>query len=339
MGESSQPESFNIMIHFTKIIACLLLTTQVYSESFEDFKEHVLGEIKALKEDNVKKDQEIASLKRGREELITVIQNNEINMDYLKYYSTLMNMPQTCQELGSRGVARSGFYPINPDGSGSDGIPITVSCDFPSGKTILGKAKEIEVNRCDTILCFPHEVETDFPQSQITALMDASMTCSQELTYSCISAPWKVYGKDHLLIIDRDGGNHTLDEFGTSENCNSITFNRLSDSVTISNKNILPIKGFRYGPLTPDNQKVTLKIGPMVCTPSEEPYKTTLMVKFDDIEEKIQTSVAGLNKKIDEEHAKINGTLDEFRAEIDEVPVQGEPGIQREPGIQGEPGR
>ena len=72
--------------------------------------------------------------------------------------------------------------------------------------------------------------------------------------------------------------------------------------------------------MTPNNQKVTLKIGPMVCTPSEEPFKTTLMLKFDDIEEKIQTSVAGLNIKIDEEHAKINGTLDEFRAEIEEVP-------------------
>ena len=110
------------MIHFTKIITCLLLITQVYSESFEDFKEHVLGEIKALKEENVKKDQEISSLKRGREELITVIQNNEINMDYLKYYSTLMNVPQTCQELGSRGVDRSGLYPINPDGSGKSTI-------------------------------------------------------------------------------------------------------------------------------------------------------------------------------------------------------------------------
>ena len=106
------------MIRFTKCFAFILLTTQVYSESFEDFKEHVLGEIKILKEDNAKKDQEIASLKRSREELITVIQNNEINMDYLKYYSTLMNVPQTCQELRFRGVDRSGLYPINPDGSG-----------------------------------------------------------------------------------------------------------------------------------------------------------------------------------------------------------------------------
>ena len=72
-------------------------------------------------------------------------------------------------------------------------MPITVSCDFPSGKTILGEAEEIQVNQCDTVLCFPHEVEPDFPQSQITALMEASLTCSQEVTYSCVSAPWKVF--------------------------------------------------------------------------------------------------------------------------------------------------
>ena len=77
-------------------------------------------------------------------------------------------------------------------------MPITVSCDFPSGKTILGETEEIEVSHCQTILCSEHEFQTDFPQSQINALMDASMTCSQELTYSCISAPWRVW---HCLDI------------------------------------------------------------------------------------------------------------------------------------------
>ena len=101
------------------------MTTQAHAESFEDFKEYVLGEIKTLKEENLKQDQEITALKRGREELISVIQNNvqdiQTNVQdivYLKYFSTLMNVPQTCQELGSRGVDRSGTFPINPEGSG-----------------------------------------------------------------------------------------------------------------------------------------------------------------------------------------------------------------------------
>ena len=119
-------EPFYKMKRFFKFIAFLLLTTQVYSDNFEDFKAQVLGEIKTLKEDIAKKDQEIATLTRkvgqntgSLSEVISAIQNNGINIDYLKYYSTLMNVPQTCQELGSRGVDRSGSFPINPDGSGT----------------------------------------------------------------------------------------------------------------------------------------------------------------------------------------------------------------------------
>ena len=114
------------MKRFSKFITFLLLTTQVYSDNFEDFKAQVLDEIKTLKEDIAKKDQEIAILTRkvgqntgSLSEVITAIQNNGINIDYLKYYSTLMNVPQTCQELRSRGVDRSGSFPINPDGSGT----------------------------------------------------------------------------------------------------------------------------------------------------------------------------------------------------------------------------
>ena len=103
---------------FIKFIIGILLTTQTHAESFEDFKEYVLEEIKTLKEENVKQDEEITALKRGREELISVIQNNVQDIVYSKYYSTLMNVPQTCQELGSRGVDRSGTFPINPEGSG-----------------------------------------------------------------------------------------------------------------------------------------------------------------------------------------------------------------------------
>ena len=122
----SGAESIYKMKRFSKFIAFLLLTTQVYSDNFEDFKAQVLGEIKTLKEDIAKKDQEIATLTRkvgqntgSLSEVISAIQNNGINIDYLKYYSTLMNVPQTCQELGSRGVDRSGSFPINPDGSGT----------------------------------------------------------------------------------------------------------------------------------------------------------------------------------------------------------------------------
>ena len=57
---------------------------------------------------------------------------------------------------------------------------------------------------------------------------------------------FQAYGTDYLLIMDRDGQNHTLEDFGSTENCNSVSFTELSDSVTIKDISLLPIKGFRY---------------------------------------------------------------------------------------------
>ena len=111
-----------------------------------------------------------------------------------------------------------------------------------------------------------------------------------------------------------------------------------------------------------------MKIGPLVCTPPEEPYKTSLMLKVDKIEahldglakltglettfnetlrelrdeidyvkedasnnliqniqilksnmqEELQASTAVFDTKFDEEHAKINETLEGFSVKIEE---------------------
>ena len=63
-----------------------------------------------------------------------------------------------------------------------------------------------------------------------------------------------------------------------------------------------------------DNQKVTLKIGPLVCTPPEELQKTPLMLKFDEIEANLEdlTKLTGLE-------AQFNETLKELRDEIEYV--------------------
>ena len=68
----------------------------------------------------------------------------------------------------------------------------------------------------------------------------------------------------------------------------------------------------RYGPLPHDNQKVTMKIGPLVCTPPEEPHKTPLMLEIDEIEANLLdlTKLAGVE-------TKFNETLKELRDEIE----------------------
>ena len=66
-------------------------------------------------------------------------------MTFLEHFSALMNVPETCQELGSRGVNRSGPYPISPVGRDVNELPIDVFCEFPGGETSLGKIEEISV--------------------------------------------------------------------------------------------------------------------------------------------------------------------------------------------------
>ena len=76
---------------------------------------------------------------------------------------------------------------------------------------------------------------------------------------------------------------------------------------------------FRYGPLPHENQKVTMKIGPLVCTPPEEFHKTTIMLKFDEIQEKIQANIENQSAEFTDNKAQLNETLKGFRDEIEDV--------------------
>ena len=72
---------------------------QVYCDDFDDFKVHVLGEIKTLKENNAKKDQEIASLKPRQEVMTSAIQII-LNVDYdSKFDEEMVKINETLQEF------------------------------------------------------------------------------------------------------------------------------------------------------------------------------------------------------------------------------------------------
>ena len=63
------------------------------------------------------------------------------------------------------------------------------------------------------------------------------------------------------------------------------------------------------------NQKLTLTIGPIICTPPVEPFKTTLVRQIDVI----QATLNGHDSKFDAEMVKINETLQEFRTDIENL--------------------
>ena len=60
---------------------------------------------------------------------------------------------------------------------------------------------------------------------------------------------------------------------------------------------------------------MTLTIGPIICTPPVEPFKTTLVRQIDVI----QATLNGHDSKFDAEMVKINETLQEFRTDIENL--------------------
>ena len=71
--------------------------------------------------------------------------------------------------------------------------PIEAFCHLPSGKTSLGETENITIALCNTKFCFEHYVIHQTPIGQIQSLKDGSISCSQEIVYSCKTAPWKVH--------------------------------------------------------------------------------------------------------------------------------------------------
>ena len=109
---------------------------------------------------------------------------------WLEQFINLIHVAETCQELHQKGIVRPGLYPIDPDGKDENDEPITVVCD--GGKTILGEIEEVEVVGCDSDFCFEYEQDGQVSSSQLNALLDGSLSCTQGLIYHCLSAPWKV---------------------------------------------------------------------------------------------------------------------------------------------------
>ena len=70
---------------------------------------------------------------------------------------------------------------------------------MPSGLTILGEDTVIEVQKCDSLHCFEHNMTYAAPDSQMVALIESSERCSQSIKMECLSAPYQVSNIKHML--------------------------------------------------------------------------------------------------------------------------------------------
>ena len=71
-----------------------------------------------------------------------------------------MTLARTCKQLQDLGVTKSGYYFIDPDGSGVGIPPVEVFCDMKSGTTRIDHDLEGEqqVSPCRERWCFVRAV-------------------------------------------------------------------------------------------------------------------------------------------------------------------------------------
>ena len=75
-----------------------------------------------------------------------------------------------------------------------------------------------------------------------------------------------VSGSNLLSWIETNGVKHEIESLGDST-CNDSPPEWLSNFDIINDKDLLPIKAFKYGPLKCASQMSVINIGPLRCSP------------------------------------------------------------------------
>jgi len=210
----------------------------------------------------------------------------------LKTALKLMESMRTCQDLANIGVTESGTYELDPDGPDSIAESIMVYCDFTTNVTeiIHDLESEIKIEKCPDggNGCHITELNYEAPMDQIRALIAASETCEQSIRFDCFLAPLMVYGSDHMGFwrdyngtqrtffhgnLDNEqphicqcGVNHTCIEPNLPCNCDAKLPDWQVDEGIITDKDLLPITEFAYGPLEYDLEEAKVSIGSLKCS-------------------------------------------------------------------------
>ena len=104
----------------------------------------------------------------------------------------LATAPENCGEAIDLGVKTSRFITLDPDGQSVKEEPILGFCEVPTGTTILDTDVTVEVQTCDSLHCFQHNMTYAAPLQQMVALIDTSGNCSQSIKVDCLTAPLQV---------------------------------------------------------------------------------------------------------------------------------------------------
>ena len=208
----------------------------------------------------------------------------------MKEAAKILRSSRTCQDLVNLGITQSGRYEIDPDGPENE-EPIEVYCDFNANTT------EIVHDKANQSLVIPEvgqefnfEVNFDYqvPMGQVQALIELSEACEQSIRFDCFLTPLMSFGNDSKgSWKDRNGtartffhGNLEQDQphqcqCGLDQtcvvpklpcNCDAKLPDWQVDEGVITDKDLLPMTGFAYGPIKYDLEQAKVSIGSLKCS-------------------------------------------------------------------------
>ncbi|CAG0889755.1 unnamed protein product [Darwinula stevensoni] len=255
--------------------------------------------------DNMRKEKENlkSSLQesiRESEKLKLQLSTMEGRLQYLEAIN-LQITPRTCQTIADLGVKRTGKYFVDPDGVLFGNAPIQVLCDMETGRTPHALSTMFRLDPVSTIVlhdsmgstvidncadpgCYSRRINYGSPIKQMTALIDQSDSCEQQIRYDCFSAALITGDTQYGWWVDRHGqrqyywhgsrsGEHVC-KCGISRDCidSSLPCNCdagapqwESDVGAITNKTALPVTELRFGGLRFGSQKANYTLGGLTC--------------------------------------------------------------------------
>jgi len=271
-----------------------------------------------------------AEFKSQLGEIVTVVQDQGTQIDEMKSemnisqkWTRLVVAQQTCAQLQLLSLMGEGFDGrkelIDPDGKNIGYNPIEVECK--DGDTTAGKVFQVDVPQCSGQYCFKFVVplpENDL--AQMKNLVDRSLECAQQIEIKCLGAPLQFNGENLFQLTDYSGRNQSIN---TKHACDAKSSILIQTSMDITDKAILPLRGFFYGPLDVAGQKFSVKIGKLICK-ANFTYEESLSVKnrLSVLEEKIEdqnTKIADNSAKFGQNKAKIGTnkeTIDKINVNI-----------------------
>ena len=268
--EDNASKMANLLMGFmTKITNFNFVSTEDIVEIKSEIKQEVVEELTSTFSDDDDLPTDSVTDEASTTGNIQLNEDQQDNQDKVRYFK----LAKTCQELAYNEIDESGEYEVDPDGHMNGEGPIRVFCDFTTNSTVIRHNLGNEVSLENHYLSGPEtasvEISYDAHMDQIVSLLNNPTShCKQEILFSCNIAPLVIENHPLALFKYRNGANTrdiTCADSTTSCNCNSKSPERLQDTIVITDKRLLPVTGFTYGPFTNQNAQAAVEIKSLEC--------------------------------------------------------------------------